>query len=790
MGKLSQGPAPAGPWDAGTGVAAGDAGSGIVRNTGERGREPIREDGATLVSLARRTDLPPRVRAVLQDLLQTTCTHFSTAMGRTLDELDLSLFKLAERAANNTQQQALFGSLGEIRLKRADAAPRFLQYTESTLASMHMERAQAEPVRSVLELVDTAVLEEDLILREIAGKAEVRNGRMLYLLAHRMAVLAETPVWPHDTLPLGPTQFTAAIRHSLRHLELDIAHRLLAYRLFDRLAMSTLGDFYERVNQQLANHRILANLQWNPGGKRPAAGASAETARDTADGAPVDEGKKADAVPQADAVAQADPVPRDAPRATVAANEDTYDSKLFDTLYRLLDERRRTRGHGAPDALTMPASSGDLQGLLGQWQRENPLPSGHIDRSASGHDHARFKRELSLRLRHAGPDGSPLRLHDRDADTIELVGLLFEYIDANLRSRGGTRSLLSRLYVPILRVALDDQRFFTQRSHPARELLNAVAETSQDWIDESDPDLTGKMQALVDSVSTEFEGDSSLFESLLGDLSQHMQLLARRSEVFERRQVEAAQGHERLEIARTTARSAIDRALRHGTPTPAIRHLLEHGWTDALALSALRHGSSSDEFRRRLTVASTLVHGNLLNGIDTQTRAELEAGLRETGVPTEALPETINRLFSTPAAGAGTTSVVGAPVAPPVFPPQSTLPATPAAAAPPAPPPPLTAQERDMLERLRSTPFGTWFLFRQNQQGDTVRRKLAWFSPLTRRCLFVNQRGARCEDRTLDQLARDIVRGEASIEVAQQASLIDRAWKAIVEALSPQETVS
>ena len=88
-----------------------------------------------------------------------------------------------------------------------------------------------------------------------------------------------------------------------------------------------------------------------------------------------------------------------------------------------------------------------------------------------------------------------------------------------------------------------------------------------------------------------------------------------------------------------------------------------------------------------------------------------------------------------------------------------------------------------MLERLKTVPFGTWFEFVQNQQGAVVRRKLAWFSPLTGRCLFVNQRGQRSDERNLEQLARDVVRGQARLVVTQQDSLIDRAWSAIVGAL-------
>ena len=88
-----------------------------------------------------------------------------------------------------------------------------------------------------------------------------------------------------------------------------------------------------------------------------------------------------------------------------------------------------------------------------------------------------------------------------------------------------------------------------------------------------------------------------------------------------------------------------------------------------------------------------------------------------------------------------------------------------------------------MLERLRTVPFGSWFEFQTNQQGDMVRRKLSWFSTVTGRCLFVNQRGVRVDERTMEQLARDIVRGHARVVEAQKDNIIDRAWNAIMTTL-------
>jgi hypothetical protein len=95
----------------------------------------------------------------------------------------------------------------------------------------------------------------------------------------------------------------------------------------------------------------------------------------------------------------------------------------------------------------------------------------------------------------------------------------------------------------------------------------------------------------------------------------------------------------------------------------------------------------------------------------------------------------------------------------------------------------LSDEEVQLLEHLKTIPFGTWFEFATNQQGDRVRRKLSWFSTVTGRCLFVNQRGARVQDRTLEQLARDIVRGQANIAEPENESLVDRAWNAIVASL-------
>jgi hypothetical protein len=215
---------------------------------------------------------------------------------------------------------------------------------------------------------------------------------------------------------------------------------------------------------------------------------------------------------------------------------------------------------------------------------------------------------------------------------------------------------------------------------------------------------------------------------------------------------------------------------------PIVRAVLEQAWTDVLALTILRQGEDSQNYRRRLAVADQLMRlggDNESVALDATLRDEVRTGLTQVGLHEDEVDNIVSELFE-PQKGEDKTNEAEVAL---------TLKTKPrlggeAAVAPPVdesvtPPPPLDADEKKMLEHVRTLPFGTWFDFVTNQQGTTVRRKLAWFSPLTGRCLFVNQRGARADERSMEQLARDLVRGQVRLFKPEATSFIDRAWNAI-----------
>lgn len=547
-----------------------------------------------------------------------------------------------------------------------------------------------------------------------------------------------------------------------------------------------------------------------PAGAPAGAGASARSAAGTAMGDPGAPGGRAGApdaglasIPGAAGLANPmtgwpviQPVGTSAAGAAAAPEvSEASDPGTFDTMRRLLAGRRAALGQNvAPDpAGVHPVSTRDVQSVLAALQSK-PAPPLQVGGKVVGRSVGHLKQDLLAQLRQVTPPDKAPQLDDADNDTIDLVGMLFDHLARDLKPASSVQDLISRLQVPLLRVALDDKSFFTRRSHPARQLLNAITEAGLFWFDDTGEDrqIVDKMRVVVDRITSEYDGDLGLFEEMLADLARHLQTIARKAEVAERRHVDAARGRERLELARKQASEAIAALIGKRNPPALMRTLLEQAWTDVLALTILRQGSDSEAYRQRLAVAGRLIalgeaSGATGSAAERALRLEVEGGLSQVGYHGEDVGSVVKRLFNLVDEAAGEEVPTATELAIKLKA-RSRLgsdgDASPARTEPrDDKPPPLTAEERRVHERLRTIPFGTWFEFTINQQGDKARRKLSWFSPLTGRCLFVNQRGARVDERSMEQLARMIVKGQASVVEAQRESLIDRAWNAIMNTL-------
>jgi hypothetical protein len=477
------------------------------------------------------------------------------------------------------------------------------------------------------------------------------------------------------------------------------------------------------------------------------------------------------------------------------------DTEMFDVLRQLLAGRRSLLGKLGNEKPAVNAMAPhvvtpqDVQSVLGALQNR-PIAPVIVEGKPQPRSVTHLKQDMLAQLRRVTPEGTAPALPEEHGDTIDLVGMLFDHIMKDVRPNSPAAALLTKLQVPLLRVALDDKGFFTRKQHPARQMLNTIAESGAYWSSDDDADkaVVDKMHMLVDRVTKEFDGDLTLFDSLLGDLSSHMQTQARKAETAERRHVEAARGKEKLELARLRAAEAIDARLS-GKRVPKFLHtLLAQAWADVLALSMLRGGDDSPLFQQQLKIAERLIDAAVARrttGISPIAqadvpglKAEIEEALGQVGYHANDAQAISARLLSASAAEeeeddpASRTELamrlksrgrLGGTVEAPGPDGEKTA--------------PLDAAEKACLDQIRHLPFGSWFEFVTNQQGDVARRRLSWSSTVTGHCLFVNHRGQRIGEYTLNYLAREMHRGNLKVVQSENESLIDRAWNAIVGAL-------
>ncbi|MBA3485810.1 MAG: DUF1631 family protein, partial [Lysobacter sp.] len=373
--------------------------------------------------------------------------------------------------------------------------------------------------------------------------------------------------------------------------------------------------------------------------------------------------------------------------------------------------------------------------------------------------------------------GGAAGLSREDSDTFELLGLLYAAMGRDLREDAPSKALLEKLQLPLLRLALQDRTFFIRSQHPARQLLNSVAESGAKWSppDEADPQLQQQLSNVVEHVVQHYQGDAAVFDTANQSLQQHLHKTARRSEVSERRHVEAARGKEKLEMARRRALEIIEAAMLGQDVPRFLQTVLLQAWADVLTLVLLRHGEESPQWRQHGVATRQIVAASRQVGPPAAELIQLiQDGLGLVGYQGEEAAAIARRLTSTEEADDTAEDPVSRTELAMMLKARTRLgpdteQSTPAL-------PPRTPLEQACYQQLRSVPFGTWIEFVTNQQGDVVRRRMAWFSVVTDRALFVNQRGQRVDDQSLDHLARLIASDQARIVTADKARLVDRAW--------------
>ena len=717
-------------------------------------------------------------------------------VGNAFEQVDDALFDLAEKAENNAAQMHYFDGMREVRKRRPGIERSFLNAVARRINDLaHPGKADAPAAppsigAAELTLVAESDLEESLAITSMISKNDARLARDLFAVNQRLSVICGGHKIDDASNPVAPATLSQAFREALQELSADMRVKLIIYKLFDRYVLSLLEELYQEINTELVRAGVLPQLRHGVmrGGQ--------------AKGSP---GQVAGAAAGAAAV------------ATMDDGAEISDD-LLHTLHALFSARRgggRPGRDGGRDGGASPTtgalpSVNELLGALSVLQSQIVSSNGPEnyedpdDAAAIGREVQQLKTQLLTQIG-ALRGERPSHVASMDEDTIDLVGMLFEFILEDRNLPAAMQVMLARLQIPYLKAAILDRKMFSHRQHPARRLLDSLAEQAKSWSEESDRDhrLHEKVKSIVDQLLHDFDDDMGIFERLLTDLQQFQDVNKRRSELAEQRVAESARGREKLEQARRrAAREILERIGSQKLP-PLIHGVLARAWANHLVLTLLRQGEDSPEFKAALRFIDEFI-ASTRPANDTTSRQALrqmlpgiERALRQ-GLANVAFQEQdVERLLGqlhayyrqqlgeAPAADAAEIAAAAEEDAAMLAIPDSIQPVLDRQATPadileeeePAEVPP-DSPEWYQVQALQP---GNWLEFTLADEPP-ARAKLSWISPMSGRYLFVNRRGLKVADYAPRELANLFADGKARVLAAN--ALFDRAMTAIVGKLS------
>ena len=677
-----------------------------------------------------------------------------------LGKVDDALFDFVQKAAVGTDNQDYLDAMRELRLRRrqveGNVQEHLIRCFEALAAGnpIAAESVIAGAAPGELSLVSEEDLEEQLGAKMVAQSVQREYAPVLAQLDVRLGHVAGGLDLDEGCNPMGAGQLGATILVGLRGCSMSARVKLIVFKLYERELLEAAAALFDDTNRKLVEQGVLPELKLVPV-RRPSQPAQPRPQ-------PVEE--------TAEEAAQ--PGER---RQGVAASEQALFSTLQDLLRAYRHATLGDAGQAAADA--QPLSSEETLTVLQRMQ--SSLPEGvrrALDDPSQSLAH-RLKQEMLQTVGAMGRDPAQSKLAAGDEDAVDLVGMLFEVLLDERDLERSVRDTIGKLVVPFIKVAMLDRRMFMQRTHPARRLLNSLAEACEGNKGETPQErsLLDKVREVVDRLLAEFNENVAIFDTLEEEFRAFIEQHRRRIELAERRAAEAQRGRERLEQARALADAEIAARIAGRQVPPTVGSVLERYWAHHLTVTALRDGHDSDKYRAAVSAGNAvigaldaaLVGETLLLPALAPMRAALLQILATSGCVGDAAKEVIRavaeemRGLSRGESSQGVAPAVAAAEPPPLQ-----------AAAPrqseedlglklSADPQDLDFDPAD-ADRVSQLPVGTWVEFLA-EDGSSQPAKLSWVSPISRRLLFVNRRGVRFCVASAEELAAMIRAGRLSI---------------------------
>lgn len=473
-------------------------------------------------------ELGPAYQACLNEAFRQCPVLMARWCTRLADALDMRSMTISEAAEKQALQNAFTalkkhrafleqGFAGElIELMAHDTQGRVAKKSEGPrpLSSVRFDELELMGDGQVQEAVDSARLRQTVLLACEAGLAGF-SARMSSAQGFKM-------VRP-DKNPLRPEMMSQALLNLLQHSPADLGARTRWLTHGGRLMGDALQSLYIALDDLLAGQGIAPAAYGVMTGPGSPGEASVSPSPPSGFPLPV-------FTPDAHAPAAADALARRNPLLTLdhlhhflAGDYDEVGGALARPSGMVSMPTAR------PDfSHTVPAAMDVLAELQQQAIDTRHAPKS---RAAPALPLVQLRAQLQTEAKSLG-----------QSLAIEVVGLMIGQIAQDSRLLAPVRQVVADAEPAFLRLALTDPRFFSDKRHPARRLLDVITSTSLAYASESAAGFAGFLQNLREvaaDLTEEHAGDAQHFAALLQDFERRQTSHTREYRESQRQAVQA-----------------------------------------------------------------------------------------------------------------------------------------------------------------------------------------------------------------------------------------------------------
>ena len=527
-------------------------------------------------------------RVILDECQKLAVEHLARAFPTMLDKVDDALFDRVNQSENAADHSVYFDTMREMRLKRSDInaefKKRFIELSEEIVQRVRGESKDSKgdagdtPGRE-LEMLDETALEESLAVTNMVSKIRNVCHEELFPLDRRMALIMGQKEIGEDDNPLGPQVICQAFRDACGIVQTSVEVKLIILKLFDIHVIGETQELYETMNDLLIDKGVLPTVK-----------------RDVVKRAGANKGGAGNAAPDAP--------PSAAQSAHDPADSDAATAGLMNALQQVMSATA-----GAPGAVSEAQAKVRHTEVLGNLTalQHGDAPAGAggmpiIDPTLVGAGNTNVLRELKAANVTEG-------MGQIDVVMFDVVSMMFDFILDDDNVPDPMKALIGRLQIPMLKVALIDKSFFSKRSHPARRLLNTLAEAALGWNEGHDDGgaYYGRVESYVRKVLEEFEDSTDVFDVVLEELQAFLADQEQVAEETSQDSANALESRERLEQARLRAQETTTKSF-HGKPVPdVIQKFFHNRWKELLVFCYFDEGEEGESWRKAVETMDQVI---------------------------------------------------------------------------------------------------------------------------------------------------------------------------------------